>query len=163
MGKMSDVAQEGRTVLFVSHNMSAILRLTEETLVLDNGHLVYRAHTPEAIDYYMAAGFSNLGERCWKAEEIPTDTSGFRPIALRIRDSQERVVDTVRSTEPITVEMEYALDDAITGLRVGIYLLTMRWEYIFHLLTQMILKSSNVTGFGQRGITSAGVRYRQIY
>jgi homopolymeric O-antigen transport system ATP-binding protein len=44
MGKMSDVAQEGRTVLFVSHNMSAILRLTEETIVLDKGHLVYRAH-----------------------------------------------------------------------------------------------------------------------
>jgi ABC-type nitrate/sulfonate/bicarbonate transport system ATPase subunit len=30
LGKMSDVAQQGRTVLFVSHNMSAILRLTEE-------------------------------------------------------------------------------------------------------------------------------------
>ena len=32
MGKMSDVAQQGRTVLFVSHNMSAILRLTQETI-----------------------------------------------------------------------------------------------------------------------------------
>ena len=37
LGKMSDVAQEGRTVLFVSHNMSAILRLTQETIVLDHG------------------------------------------------------------------------------------------------------------------------------
>ena len=40
LGKMSDVAQEGRTVLFVSHNMSAILRLTEEAIVLDKGQLV---------------------------------------------------------------------------------------------------------------------------
>ena len=37
LGKMSDVARAGRTVLFVSHNMSAILRLTEETIVLDKG------------------------------------------------------------------------------------------------------------------------------
>jgi len=35
LGKMGDVAKEGRTVIFVSHNMSAILRLTEETLVID--------------------------------------------------------------------------------------------------------------------------------
>ncbi|HMD83009.1 MAG TPA: ABC transporter ATP-binding protein, partial [Anaerolineales bacterium] len=34
LGKMNDVAQEGRTVLFVSHNMSAILRLTQEAIVL---------------------------------------------------------------------------------------------------------------------------------
>ncbi|HEY80660.1 MAG TPA: ABC transporter ATP-binding protein, partial [Caldilineae bacterium] len=39
LGKMSDVAQEGRTVLFVSHNMSAILRLTDEAIVLDRGRL----------------------------------------------------------------------------------------------------------------------------
>jgi lipopolysaccharide transport system ATP-binding protein len=38
LGKMSDVAQQGRTVLFVSHNMSAILRLTQETILLDKGH-----------------------------------------------------------------------------------------------------------------------------
>ena len=45
LGKMSDVAKEGRTVLFVSHNMSAILRLTQETLVIDKGHLLLaRAH-----------------------------------------------------------------------------------------------------------------------
>ena len=37
LGKMSDVANQGRTVLFVSHNMSAILRLTDETIVLEKG------------------------------------------------------------------------------------------------------------------------------
>jgi len=41
LGKMSDVAQQGRTVLFVSHNMSAVLRLTQETLVIDH---VYGIH-----------------------------------------------------------------------------------------------------------------------
>src|ERR671936_1498121 len=43
LGKMNDVAQEGRTVLFVSHNMSAILRLTQEAIVLKKGQLIKRA------------------------------------------------------------------------------------------------------------------------
>ncbi len=45
LGKMGDVAQQGRTVLFVSHNMSAILRLTQEAIVLKKGRLIKRAPT----------------------------------------------------------------------------------------------------------------------
>ncbi|HSB88469.1 MAG TPA: ABC transporter ATP-binding protein, partial [Anaerolineales bacterium] len=56
LGKMSSVAQEGRTVLFVSHNMSAILRLTERCLVLDRGRIVLQGPTAEAVDHYMTAG-----------------------------------------------------------------------------------------------------------
>lgn len=131
LGKMSDVAQQGRTVLFVSHNMSAILHLTEEALVLDRGQLVYRAPTPQAVDYYMASGLAQLGERTWSAEEIPASAAPFRPIALRLRNQRGQVVDTVRSTEPFTIEVEYALGEAIPGLRVGIYLTTGRGEYVF--------------------------------
>ena len=130
LGKMSDVAQEGRTVLFVSHNMSAVLRLTEEAIVLDKGKMVFRAPTPEAIDYYMSAGFSDSGERIWNAEEIPAEADPFRPIALRLRDGQGRIVDTLRSTDEGSIEIEYRLERAITGLRVGLYLLTLRGEYV---------------------------------
>jgi lipopolysaccharide transport system ATP-binding protein len=131
MGKMSDVAQAGRTVLFVSHNMSAVLRLTEETMVLDKGHLVYSAPTPQAVDYYMESGFTGAGERIWTSAEIPAETAPFVPLALRLRDKNGRVADTLRSIEPFTMEIEYRLDHPITGLRVGIYLLTMRGEYVF--------------------------------
>lgn len=131
MGKMSDVAQAGRTVLFVSHNMSAVLRLTEETMVLDKGNLVYRAPTPQALDYYMAAGFTGAGERSWTSQEIPAEAAPFVPLAIRLRDRNNRVVDTLRSTEPFTIEVEYRLESSLTGLRVGVYLLTMRGEYVF--------------------------------
>jgi lipopolysaccharide transport system ATP-binding protein len=131
LGKMSDVAQEGRTVLFVSHNMSAILRLTEETIVLDHGHMVYRAPTPEAVDYYMASGLAQIGERLWTPEEVMPGTAPFYPLALRLIDRQGRVVDSVRSTEPVAIELEYRLDAPITGLRVGIYLITARGEFVF--------------------------------
>lgn len=131
LGKMSDVAQEGRTVLFVSHNMSAILRLTQETLVLDKGKLVMRAPSPKAVEYYLSSGYAQAGERIWSQEEIPTDSYPFHPIAVRVRDARGRVVDTLRSIEPITLEIEYRLNEAITGLRVGFYLMTAQGEFIF--------------------------------
>jgi len=131
LGKMSAVAKEGRTVLFVSHDMSAISRLTEETIVLDDGKLAYRAPTQKAVDYYMSSGFSKTGERTWSAGEISPSSAPFHPIALRVKNSEGQVVDIMRSTEPITVEIEYRLDEPIQALRVGIYLRNMQGVYVF--------------------------------
>jgi lipopolysaccharide transport system ATP-binding protein len=130
LGKMSDVAAAGRTVLFVSHNMSAILRLTEETIVLDRGELVYRAPTRQAVDYYMASGFSQSGERTWSAEEVPADAAPFRPISIRVRDPKGNILETAQSRQPLEVEIEYELEQPIQGLRVGLYLQSIRGEVI---------------------------------
>jgi lipopolysaccharide transport system ATP-binding protein len=131
LGKMGDVAQQGRTVLFVSHNMSAILRLTQESIVLEKGHLVLRAASTEAVDYYLSNGHFSSGERTWEADEIPASAAPFRPVALRLQDSKNKVVDSVRSTEPFVIEMEYNLEAPVTGLRIGFYLNTTRAEAVF--------------------------------
>ncbi len=132
LGKMDDVARQGRTVLFVSHNMSAILRLTQETLVLDRGRLILRAPTPEAVDFYMTSGLSQEGERRWDPEDPQVQAAApFRPVALRVLDQAGRVVGQVASREPFSVEVEYELAEDITGLRVGIYLSTSRGEPVF--------------------------------
>lgn len=131
LGKMGDVAQQGRTVLFVSHNMSAILRLTQESIVLEKGRLALRAPSAEAVDYYLSAGNAKAGERIWDTDEIPAEAAPFRPVALRLRDKADKVVDTVRSVEPITIEMEYELTAPLTGLRIGIYLNTTRGDQVF--------------------------------
>ena len=131
LGKMTDVANAGRTVLFVSHNMSAILRLTSETVVLEKGRLVMQSPTPEAVDYYLSHGFSQGGERSWRADEVPSDAAPFVPASLKILNPQGIVSDTVRSTEPFQIEFTYRLDGAITGLRVGFYLISTRGEFVF--------------------------------
>jgi len=130
LGKMGDVAQQGRTVLFVSHNMSAILRLTQECIVLEKGRMAMRAPTPQAVDYYLSSGFSQEGQRTWKDDEVPASAEPFRPVAIRVLNAQGQVADTLRSTEPAVIELEYTLAAPIAGLRVGIYLLSTRGEYI---------------------------------
>jgi lipopolysaccharide transport system ATP-binding protein len=131
LGKMTDVASEGRTVLFVSHNMSAVLRLTTESMVIDKGHLVMRAPTSEAVDFYLSQGFSQEGIRTWKSDEIPASAAPFKPVSIKILTKEGKISDTIRSTEPMEIEIAYELKEAITGLRVGIYLLSTHGEYIF--------------------------------
>ena len=131
LGKMSDVASEGRTVIFVSHNMSAIQRLTQECIILDKGTMVLRARTPEAVDYYLTNDFSASGERSYSADEIPATAYPFRPIAVRVKNPAGHVTDHLLSVDPVTIEVEYQLEADITGLRIGIYLMTSRGEYIF--------------------------------
>jgi lipopolysaccharide transport system ATP-binding protein len=127
---MNDVAREGRTVLFVSHNMSAVLRLTEETIVLEKGRLALRAPTAQAVDYYLSSGFSESGERRYESDEVPVSAAPFCPQAVRILNPQGKVVNTVRSTEPTTIELQYQLTAPVAGLRVGIYLMSTHGEYI---------------------------------
>jgi len=131
LGKMSDVAQQGRTVLFVSHNMSAVLRLTEESLVIEKGKLAMRAPSGEAVDYYLSRGYSLEGQRVWHTDEISQDAYPFQPVAIRVKNPEGTVVDTVRSIQPATIELEYNILAPMTGLRVGIYLISTRGEYIF--------------------------------
>ena len=55
LGKMSDVSKgEGRTVLYVSHNMNTIRQLCDRCIVLDHGQLIYDGDVEEAIEIYMS-------------------------------------------------------------------------------------------------------------
>jgi lipopolysaccharide transport system ATP-binding protein len=152
LGKMSDVAQQGRTVLFVSHNMSAILRLTEETLVLRGGELVMRAPTPEAIDFYMTSGMSQAGERRWEIDEPAiVAASPFCPISLRVTETTGRTTGQVMASAPFQVAFEYELAQDITGLRVGLYLFTSRGEAVF-----TSFDTDDPKAFDEHGVRRAG-------
>lgn len=130
LGKMSDVANQGRTVLFVSHNMSAIMRLTDQTVVLERGKVVMQAPTAEAVDFYLSRGYSQEGQHEWKDDEFDKNPAPFHPLRIRILSDAGIVSDTVRSTEQFHVEFEYSLDEDIVGLRVGLYVISTRGEFI---------------------------------
>ncbi len=96
LGKMSDVAQGGRTVLFVSHNMNAVLNLCSRGIVMERGEVLFTGDTVDAIRTYTDAictpsyGFVDL-----------TSFSG-RPDAMRpvIRGLGLRVVLVLRLLGP---------------------------------------------------------------
>ena len=85
IGKMQDISRgEGRTVLFVSHNMSAVENLCTRAILLDNGKIVYEGNTTESIRYYLqnkAQGathslqFEDLGNEFVKINSISVNKS----------------------------------------------------------------------------------------
>ena len=86
LGKMQDVSQrEGRTVLFVSHNMAAISTLTQRVILLKNGEVEYSGTPQEGINLYLSAGASpesiytappsSLGPRLTRGEVVCSETN----------------------------------------------------------------------------------------
>lgn len=65
LGKMQEVGQEGRTVLFVSHNMEAIMRLCNTAILLSNGSILRKGNVHEIIGKYLDQG-STISTR-WEA------------------------------------------------------------------------------------------------
>ena len=132
LGKMGDVAQQGRTVLFVSHNMSAILRLTQEAIVLEKGQLIMRAPTQRSggfLSCIRAGGGRRAHLGSGRDPRLTRSVHADPPHGQK--DRTGKVVDTIRSTEPSPSNGNIRLEAPVTGLRVGLYLSTMRGEYVF--------------------------------
>ena len=72
LGKISDISGEGRTILFVSHNMIAVEGLCQRVIWLDQGKLVGDGFPREVVANYLQTSVSDLKERCWSdPEEAP--------------------------------------------------------------------------------------------
>jgi lipopolysaccharide transport system ATP-binding protein len=86
LGKMQDVStKEGRTVLFVSHNMAAVQQLTTVGLVLDKGQILYHGSSDKAIEIY-SGGISRENTILFDVEHAPRKypgTMSARFISLR--------------------------------------------------------------------------------
>jgi lipopolysaccharide transport system ATP-binding protein len=69
LGKMGDVAREGRTVLFVSHNMVAVQNLCKKGILLNDGKIVYQGDINNAITYYIQKNDENKNIDLQKRED----------------------------------------------------------------------------------------------
>ncbi len=79
LGKMSDVAHEGRTVLFVSHNMSAVVQLCERGIMLHEGRTYFCGSSSEAVRTYLAHGVAHNTEQSYPLEpDKPAQITGIR-------------------------------------------------------------------------------------
>jgi lipopolysaccharide transport system ATP-binding protein len=65
LGRMSDVAEQGRTVLFVSHDLDAIERLCSECLLLDHGHVAAYGPTPAVVQQYLSTVSGEIASDDW--------------------------------------------------------------------------------------------------
>jgi lipopolysaccharide transport system ATP-binding protein len=105
LGKMGSVAREGRTVLFVSHNMAAVSHLCRRGLVLEQGRVVYAGTQDEAVARYLASCRRESGSLRGR-----TDRAGsgeMRVVAVEVRDAQGRALDVAASGQDVDICLRY--------------------------------------------------------
>jgi lipopolysaccharide transport system ATP-binding protein len=107
LNKMEDIGQEGRTVLFVSHNMPAITRLCERTILLDEGRILKDGPSYVVVGAYLNSGLGTMAERKWSDLSKAPGNDIVRLCAVRVRNGNGLITEAVNITEPIEVEMEY--------------------------------------------------------
>jgi len=125
LGKMNDVAKQGRTVLFVSHNMGAVRALCERGLVIDRGQIVHQGPIGESIArYYQLTDTTSTHGSALPA----TGSTRFGTVKLEGRESS-----TVDQSESMEVSVDLRIADEISGLTLLCLLVDMQQRTVFHL------------------------------
>lgn len=124
LGKMSDVARDGRTVLFVSHNLQAVSNLCTRALVLSAGQLEFDGAARAAIDQYSAAYQTGSTSRQFAAL---VDRDGDSRLSLNVMAVRQAGAEGAAfySDLPIEIEMQVTVSatSRIEGLLIGFSLI----------------------------------------
>jgi lipopolysaccharide transport system ATP-binding protein len=106
LGKMEQVGNEGRTVLFVSHNMNAIEQLCRRVIVLNEGNIEYNGPTESGISQYLNIGIGLEKEKNWDIKRAPGNNIAKIFIAYVHTDGGE-ICSSFDITKKIGITMEY--------------------------------------------------------
>lgn len=127
LGKMEDFTKTGRTVLFVSHNMSAIHRLCSRTILLDQGRVVMSGHTDDVIRKYIEGGAIERPEY-----QLPHDPT--KPIHLRavtVKNAANDVSTEFRYDEDIHIQIDYEINNPVKDCKVWYGLRTIEETHVY--------------------------------
>ncbi len=121
LGRMRDISTEGRTVLFVSHNMAAIRSLCNRGILLANGQKAFEGPAGECVDRYMTEVTQSANEvdlsKIPRARGVDTTLKICR---VRLSSADGRAL--VRASEPLELELGFVvsepLEDVVLGLRI---------------------------------------------
>jgi lipopolysaccharide transport system ATP-binding protein len=129
LGRMGEVAHEGRTVLFVSHNMHAVRRLCERAIMLERGKIAMQGDVASVAQHYLASVDSaGDGRRRWLD---PPGDEICRIIEVRVTDDSGEPAGTFFNSQPIHITVEFDLADLNPAFMVGLDLVTSDGVLVF--------------------------------
>jgi lipopolysaccharide transport system ATP-binding protein len=136
IGKMKDVANAGRTVLFVSHNMEAVKNLCSRALLMEHGTIVSEGSPSQVIETYL----NNRNKADWghtysELEAPGNEFTRLKSIELKpIREDGKPMI-TVKSSLEINISFWNYVEDLVANLSLHLYAAT--GECVFNVITQL--------------------------
>ncbi len=124
LGKMNEISRgEGRTILFVSHNMGAVMQLCNRVICLDGGRMIFDTVNPaEGVKKYLSLSGSGAKNSEWLIKDggLNNTNDYFQPERFGIYDSSGHAVDgSLRRGEKFYAEIEGTITKADESLCIG--------------------------------------------
>lgn len=123
LDKMHEIRNQGRTILFVSHAMSAVTRLCQRVILLDKGQVIADGPANEVVNAYLGENWNVTAERQWAESHEQPGNSIVKLLKVRVRTEAGVTTESVSIRRPIGIEITYEV------LQPG-YVLTPKVELI---------------------------------
>lgn len=129
LGKISQVTkQEGRTVLFISHNLGAIQNLCQRSLYIDKGVVQAIGPTSEVIKLYLSHK-TDTQQTVFKFSKRKDLKMQIR--FIEIKNTAGKLSSNFDLFEPIVVNIEYEVNNPVIGAHVGMAVTDQKENYLF--------------------------------
>jgi ABC-2 type transport system ATP-binding protein/lipopolysaccharide transport system ATP-binding protein len=111
VGRMHSAEREGRTVVFVSHNLDAVVQLCNEAIWLERGAVTAEGKTESVVDAYVAAAMTkdHVGSPLMHTGEVTLDS-------VRLVDESSVTTLSLRRDRSFSIEVTYTINERVPGL-----------------------------------------------
>jgi len=142
LGKMGDVAGQGRTVLFVSHNMGAIINLCLTSIMLQRGMLSFKGTSNQAISYYTSGRKATTHDNL--EQIVNRKGNGIAKFTyIFLEDETGKKVSQAISGSPITIVLGYkSKKNQINNCRISIAFYNSSGQALFNCSSELTSKNS---------------------
>jgi lipopolysaccharide transport system ATP-binding protein len=123
LAKMSDVHAEGRTVIFVSHNLTAVRSLCTRAVVMREGTVVADTSPADAINIYLSELRENVLVREYPIAATAPQNGSVRVEQVAVRSNAGEILEQVDTATSFRIEVDFAVkhEDALAGLNLLVY------------------------------------------
>ena len=136
MGKMDEVVSTGRTVVFVSHNMSAIQSLCPRTLLIDQGRLSFIGDTEEAVRRYLQAQVERQTVS-FNQDTRRSGTGRARYLKASVLNDEGHPTGIIRMGEGFEVELHFEADRPMVNPSFGVVVRNTWGQSVAYLITRV--------------------------
>lgn len=133
LGKMGEVSKEGRTILFVSHNMNAIEQLCNHIILIDNGKLIQKDNNVrDVLHYYLTDKNNSIKQNYWVNKMTKYNNPYFKPRYFAVcNQNNEPITKDVKNDEKVKVVIEGDIKELDKSLQVGFSLFDEENNLVF--------------------------------
>lgn len=145
LGKMEEVSREGRTILFVSHNMGAITSLCSRGIILDMGKIIVDSSVVNAVSKYRSFAYNFLDNNSGKVslEQHPGRKDGkeglIRFVSCTLEDLEGNVTSVFNLKQTVCVALEYQVTvraDKLKNTSFGVAIQEEDGHFVSYLNTE---------------------------